>query len=401
MKKNIWFINEYAGSPHHGMEFRHYYLAKELIKLGYDVTIISASYSHLFKKLPEIKSKFTFENIDGINYLWIRVNNYGASHNTKRVLKWLKFSFNLLRLPLKELSNPDSIILSSTQPFPILPLYLLNKKIKARLIVEIKDIWPLTLVSLGSFTQRHPLIKVMSILEKFALKKSDIIVSNLPNYGAHIKELGIKKEFVYIPNGIDIDELKEIEPLSDRVIKKIPDNKFIVGYTGTMGVANALEHILLAAEILKTYTNIFFVFVGDGQEKEKLKKQSAHLKNILFIETIPKKQIQSLLSFFDICYISSQKEDLYKYGIAANKLFDYMYSGKPVLQSIDTKKDVISMANCGLSVEAENPQAIADGILKLYKMPANVRKQLGENGREYVQNYHTYEGLAKKYSTII
>ena len=400
MNKCIWIINEYAGSPHHGMEFRHYYLAKELIKLGHDVTIISASFSHLFKKLPEVKSKYTFEEIDGINYLWVKVNKYGNAHNKMRALKWLKFSYSLLRLPLKQLSKPDSIIISSTQPFPILPVYLINRKIKAKLITEIKDIWPLTLISLGTFSQHHPIIKLMGFFEKFALKKSDIIVSNLPNYGAHIKNLGIKKEFVYIPNGIDIDGIRNIEPLDNDTFQKIPTNKFIVGYAGTVGVANALEHIISAAELLTSYTDIFFVFVGDGQEKEKLIKLSSHLKNIIFIESIPKTQVHSFLALLDICYIGWLKKELYKFGIAANKLFDYMYSGKPILQSIDTKKDLISMANCGLSVEAENPRAIADGILKLYKMPAESRKKLGENGRAFVLKYHTYKKLAQKYSTI-
>ena len=59
------------------MEFRHYYIAKELVKSGYHVTIITASYSHLFKNLPEVSDDFTLENIDGIDYLWIKVQNYG------------------------------------------------------------------------------------------------------------------------------------------------------------------------------------------------------------------------------------------------------------------------------------------------------------------------------------
>ena len=107
MNKNIWIINDYAGSPYHGMEFRHYYLGKQLIKLGYSVNIISSNYSHLFKKLPE-ESK---ENIDGVDYLWLKTLNYGNSHNKKRALKWFIFAFRVFFLPFK-LKKPDVIIVS-------------------------------------------------------------------------------------------------------------------------------------------------------------------------------------------------------------------------------------------------------------------------------------------------
>ncbi len=94
INKTIWFINDYAGSPYHGMEFRHYYLAKEWVKKGYKVYIITASYSHLFRKKPKIDKTFNFGNIDGIDYIWIKVLNYGESTNKKRVLKWFEFKVN-------------------------------------------------------------------------------------------------------------------------------------------------------------------------------------------------------------------------------------------------------------------------------------------------------------------
>ena len=82
MSKNIWIINEYAGTPNHGMEFRHYYLGKELVKLDNKVTVISSSYSHLFKNLPKNKK----ENIDGVDYLWLKTFNYGNSVTMIKVL---------------------------------------------------------------------------------------------------------------------------------------------------------------------------------------------------------------------------------------------------------------------------------------------------------------------------
>jgi glycosyltransferase involved in cell wall biosynthesis len=397
MKKNILIINEYAGSPYHGMEFRHYYLAKELVKKGHNVTIVSSSYSHLFKNQPKAKK----ENIDGINYLWLKTFNYGTSHDKRRVLKWFLFAFKIFFLPFL-LKKPDVIIVSPMAPFPILPAWFLSKIYKAKLIYEVKDIWPLSLIELGGFSKAHPFIRFMSWFEKFAINKSDIIVSNLQNYGQHLKEdLNIDKEFIWISNGVDLDELSYIEPLDDKIKNQIPKDKFIVGYTGTIGVANALDSFCEAAKLLKDYKDIVFVIVGNGQEKENLLKTYDNLDNILFIDSIPKKQVQSMLKLFDVCYIGLQKENLFKYGVSPNKLFDYMYSGKPILYAIDSgKNNIVKLSNCGISVEAQNPRAIADGILSLYNMNKEDRKKLGQNGKKYVLEHFTYEKLARKYMKL-
>jgi len=287
-------------------------------------------------------------------------------------------------------------------PFPILPAWILSKIYKAKLIYEVKDIWPLSLIELGGFSKSHPFIRFMGWFERFAINKSDIIVSNLQNYGQHLKEnLNIDKEFIWISNGVDLDELSDIEPLEDKIKNQIPKDKFIVGYTGTIGVANALDSFCEVAKLLKDYKDIVFVIVGNGQEKENLLKTYGNLDNILFINSIPKKQVQSILKLFDVCYIGLQKENLFKYGVSPNKLFDYMYSEKPILYAINSgKNNIVKLSNCGISVEAQNPQAIADGILSLYNMNKENRKKLGQNGKQYVLEYFTYEKLANRYKEL-
>jgi len=395
--KNIWIINEYAGTPYHGMEFRHYYLGKELVKLGNKVTVISSSYSHLFKNLPKEKK----ENIDGVDYLWLKTFDYGESHDKRRVLKWFLFMLKVFFLPFS-LERPDVIIVSPMAPFPIFPAWILSKIYKAQLIYEVKDIWPLSLIELGGFSPSHPFIKFMSWFERFALLKSDVIVSNLQNYKEHMqKDLGIQREFEWISNGVDLDELSHIEPLNEQLKQKIPQDKFIVGYTGTVGVANALESFCEAAKILKD-NNILFLIVGDGQEKPSLIEKYRRQKNILFIDAIPKKQVQSMLKLFDACYIGLKKENLFKYGVSPNKLYDYMYSAKPIIYAIDSgSSNIVNSAKCGVSAEAQNPTSIADGIKKLYEMNQDERDKLGKNAKMFILEHFTYDKLAKKYEKLM
>ena len=401
MKKTIWIINDYAGSAYHGMEFRNYYFAKEWIKRGYEVYIITASYMHLFKNLPKIEKTFTFEKIDGINYLWVKVINYGESTNKKRVLKWFEFASKLFFLPLSKIKKPNVIIASPMAPFLVMAAYKLAKKFNSKFIYEVKDIWPLSIIELGNISPNHPLIKMMSWCEKFAITKADYVVSSLQNYDEHLKkDLKIDKNFVWINNGIDLDEMKNIEDLSQDVKSQVPKNKFIIGYTGTIGIANAIEYLLESAKLLQSYEDIHFIIVGDGKEKENLQQRYANLNNITFIEPIKKQQVQSMLKFFDVCHIGWNKEKIYNYGISPNKLFDYMYSEKPILHSYNGKNDIVKLAKCGVTVEPENPESIKQGILKLYSMNRDERKKLGENGKKYVLEHFTYEKLAEKYEKL-
>ena len=394
--KNIWVINEYAGSAYHGMEFRHYYLGKELIKLGHKVTVVSSSYSHLFKKI----SKQRKENIDGIDYFWIKTFNYGNSHSKKRVLKWFLFMVKVLFLPFF-LKKPDVIIVSPMAPFPILPAWILSKFYGATLIYEVKDIWPLSIIELGGFNPKHPLIRFMSFCERFALKKADHIVSSLQNYDGHMKSLGIDRTFTWVNNGIDLEEMKGIEPLSKEIEDKIPKNKFIVGYTGTVGVANALDSLCEASNLLNEYIDIVIVIVGDGQEKENLRKQFSKNDNILFVDSIPKKQVHSMLAYFDACYIGLKEEPLFKYGVSPNKLFDYMYSATPTIYAIDSgESDIVKSAGCGVSIEAESPKAICGAVLNLYNLSKDEREEMGKRGQAYVLEHFTYAKLAEKISKV-
>ena len=398
MSKNIWIINEYAGTPYHGMTFRHYYLAKELVRLGYKVTIFTSSFSHYkLKQHLEVKNTFTKENIDGIDFIWVRMPNYRAPKSLGRIRNWFLFAFKLLFIPFLKLEKPDSILVSSLPLHPIVSGKYLSNKYKAKLIFEVRDIWPLSAIELGGYSPKNPFIKHLQWLEDFAYKKADAVVTVLANAYEHMKTRGLEEsKFNYIPNGILIDEMSQIEELDEKTLKQIPKDKFIVGYAGTFGIANALDSFIEAAKMSKNYENIAFVLVGDGKEKEKLLKLSKNCSNIYFVDVVKKNQVQSVLKYFDVCYIGWKNENIYNYGIAANKIFDYMFSGKSILHSYSAKNDIVQISNSGINVEAENPQAIVEGVLRLYNMPKEEREEMGNNAKKYVIENHDYKYLAKK-----
>lgn len=403
-KKNIWLISQYTGSPYHGMNYRGYYLAKEFVKNGHKVTVFTGTYSHLFINLPRTQKIFTEENIDGIDYIWVKTPRYKSSKSIMRVFSMLVFMWRLFFFKTNTIAKPDEIIISSLSLFPIINAYLWSKKFKIEFIFEVRDIWPLTLIEVGGFSQWHPLAIFLGWFEKFGYKKAKYVVSVLPNAHIHMKTRGMRADkFRYIPNGILEEEVSNYEEVSINIQKQIPKDKFIIGYVGTLGIANSLDTLLQSAKMLQTNNHIHFVLVGQGDEKKNLQdyKNKELLDNVTFIDAIAKIQVQGILKYFDICYIAGKNKPMYQYGVSANKIFDYMYASKPILYAIEEGETLIDKAQCGISIEAQNVEQLKETILEFSSFHSDKLDKMGQLGKAYVLGHHRYEILSNNYLQLM
>ena len=252
---NIILINHYAGSPVYGMEYRPFYMAREWVRLGHDVTIVGAAFSHLRSRQPQISGPYTEEWIDGIRYIWIAAPAY-QGNGFGRVKNMLAFIFRLYRYYKKIINNKriDLVIASSTYPLDIYPAKFIAGKSGAKLIYEVHDLWPLSPMELGGMSKYHPFIVTMQLAENYAYQSVDKVVSMLPKAESHMREHGlVGDKFIYVPNGVDTAEWTEQQqPLSsqnkDFLNQLQKDKKFIVGYAGGHAVSNALCFLVTAAE---------------------------------------------------------------------------------------------------------------------------------------------------------
>lgn len=398
--KTIWLINQYASTPETGMGGRHYYLARELAKQGYSVYLIAASYTHLLRHPPAVDRAYEIHSIEGFNFVWVRMPSYPEAHSKKRIFNWFSFSWKLRGLKSVISDHPDAVLYSSPSLIGFLGAKYLAGYYSARLAFEVRDIWPLTLVELGGYSPKHLFIRFLQWVEDKAYREADFVLSNLKNSVTHMVARGMPRDkFSWIANGFSMDEVAEKQSLSQATFEQLPDGKFVVGYAGTLGLANALDSLVQAADILKDNLDIAVVLVGSGKEKTNLKRLvgEKNLSNVYFVDAIPKAQIQSVLSRFDVCFIGLTGDPLFRFGVSPNKLFDYFYSGKPIIYAIESGEYTpVTDSQSGIQIPAENPKAIADSILKLYQMSASEREALGNNGRRYAQENHEYGNLAKK-----
>ena len=399
MNRSIVIINQYIGSPYHGMEYRHYSLAKNLIARGYNVTLVSGSYSHLFSTPPHTEGDFTRETIEGIKYVWVKTPTYHSSKSLGRIWNMLVFAWKLRSLEVA----PAHILVSSPSLFPVKIGKKLAERFGTKFLFEVRDIWPLTLVELSSLSPTHPLIRLMARYERFGYRHADKVISLLPAAQEHFVAHGMAPEkFVYLPNGIEIEE-GETVPLPEEIQSQIPKDKFIVAYAGTIGIANNLGYLIEAAAMLQAETDIHFVLLGQGGEKPSLQNRVRELglENVTFVEAVTKQMVGSFLDRVDVAFISLLPEKLFRFGVSPNKVFEYMHAGKPILWAIEAGNNLIEEAQCGVSVPLGDAPRLVDAIEELHALTSDQRTALGQNGYNFVTTHHGYALLAEKLMKII
>lgn len=393
----IWIICQYAMSPESGGYLRHHFLARELGQAGHDVYIIAARVNHLMTH-PNAKRDTLFrEQGDGYTMVRLETIDYPHAHHKKRILGWAQFGWQLLGLMRRGLPKPDSVLYSSPNLLGFLGAERVARKVGARLVFEIRDIWPLTLTHVGDVSPNHPLIRLMQWIEDRAYRVSDAVISTLPNACEHMVSRGMDRaKFHWIPNGANLDDDDMRHALDPDVAAQLPQKRFLVGYVGTHGEANYLDPILDAAALLKKHTDIGLVMVGGGRCKPALQARAAaeSLDNITFIDPIPKQQVQAMLARFDVCVLSMLPSPLYRFGVSLNKLTDYFVAAKPVIYAAETGNyNPVGANDVGLSVLPGDPEAIAEAVTKLQALSPENRAAMGQRGLECIRRQYDYTRL--------
>lgn len=404
---NILYINHYAGSALHGMEYRPYYLACEWIKSGHKVKILAASYSHVRTLQPKVFGNILNENIDGVDFSWYKTYKY-SGNGIGRLINIFQFIYLIWKNKKNITENfvPDVVIASSTYPMDIWPAKKIANINKSKLIYEVHDLWPLSPIELGNMSKWHPFILMVQMAENYAYKHASAVVSLLPKARRYMIAHGLSDyKFNYIPNGINVNEWIKFIDLSEPTKTKLQQIKKIglpvVGYAGTHGTANALDMLLNVAKLGRGKFEV--VIVGNGLERKNLLQRlvDENIKNVTMFPAISKSEIPALLNYFDVAYIGWKLNSLYRFGISPNKLMDYMMAAKPILHAVSAGNDPVAESNCGVTVKPDDENEIYAGILNILKMTSEQRKVLGNNGRHHVLSQHSYDVLAKSFIDIM
>lgn len=378
-------------------------LLQELVKKNYRCIAITSD-SNITIETPSLTTGVLHENYDGVDLYWLKTFKYKKAKSLRRVLGWLHFEWNLFFFPKKQLPKPDTVIVSSLSLLTIFNGLVLKKKYKCKLLFEVRDIWPLTIVEEGEhFSYNNPLVKILGLIEKLAYKKADHIIGTMPNLGEHVKNiLGYDKPTTCIPMGVEPQNFSNPTPLSEEYINTyLKKDGFKIFYSGTIGISNALEIFFEAARHFNDNPNIHFILLGNGSLKEEYQKKFGHLRSITFAPRVNRDQVQEVLSHADVLYFSTFPSKVWQYGQSLTKITDYMLAGKPILASYSGYPSMINEAGCGEFIPAGDLQALIEAIESYANKSSNDLKDMGLRGLSWILENRKFSNLANKIEEIL
>jgi len=404
---NLWIFNHYAVTPDMPGGTRHYDLARELVKRGHRVVIFATSFHHQLHREMRLQpeERWRIEDVDRVKFVWLRTPPYWRN-DWRRVRNMVVFILRAWWLARKssklvpELGRPDVVIGSSPHLLTPLAAYWVARHYRAPFVMEVRDLWPQTIIDMGELSACHPITKALQILERFLYRRSERIITVLPLAHEYITACGISREkIIWIPNGVDISRFRDVKPLEN------DSHYFKIMYTGAHGQNDALEGLIRAARIVQDrgFSNVRFILVGDGPAKAGLVKlaKDLGLNNVEFRDPIQKHQVPGILVEANATILILYDLPLYKYGISANKIFDYLAASKPLILAGMPANNPVEEACCGLTIPPGDPEALAEAVIQLYQMSPEERAEMGKRGREYVEKHHDIRKLAVRLEEVL
>ena len=398
----VVIINYNAGSPRYGPNLRAYYTAKYLAREGYDVQVFSSAFCHKYAVLPETTGEVTPEIIDGAQYNWIRTQPYKTIPG--QIFSFHQFGAKVPSAIRGTVREMKALICSSPPTILSRVSHRIAKEYGARFIFEVRDLWPLTILQMGSATRFNPYVMLLGAREKYAYKHADIVVSALPCAEPYMRGRGLPEgRYRTIENGTEAGQLPEIN-VDDipHEIRQVLERKveFRIGYSGAFDRDNDVMSLIRAGELLKEH-RIEIVLIGKGIRREQVVNAASRLPNVYVLPAVRSGQVPWVLERCDALYMGLRDKPINKYGVSLNKSFEYMRAARPIVSAIHAGNDIVSDSGCGISATPENPEAIAEAIVKLAEMPKYERDKMGERGLMYLRQNHAYDVLVNDWIRVI
>jgi glycosyltransferase involved in cell wall biosynthesis len=399
----ILFLTHYFPPEVNAPASRTYEHCRRWVQAGADVTVITCVPNHprgiIF---PGYRNRlWQRERIDGIEV--IRVWTL-ATANEGFLLRTLNYVvFMLMSIVASCFARrPDVVISTSPQFFAGLAGYVASRLRRARWILEIRDLWPESILAVGAIKSKA-IIRLLEGLERFAYRKADRIVVVTESFVSHVaKHGGDAGRITVITNGVDLSTFRQRERDVALARELGLEGKFVAAYVGTHGMAHGLKTILEAAEKLKDRPDIALLMVGDGAAKAGLKEQRDRmgLTNVVMLDELPKDKMAQIWSISDVSLVLLRNLPLFA-TVIPSKIFESMAMERPIILGVvGESARIIEAAQCGIRIEPESAEQLSAAIRTLAD-DRSYLSSLGRHGADYVRAHYDRDKLAADFLEII
>lgn len=416
LKKKVWLWNHYATDMYENQGGRHYWLAENLIKSDFNVTIFCANtYHNKLKYIDTGTKKYKINIKNNIPFVFVKTANYNGN-GIQRIKNMIMFYMNLFSISqeyAKIYGKPDIILASSVHPLTLVAGIKIAKKFGIQCICEVRDLWPESLVAYGALKNNSIIAKLLYQGEKWIYKKADKLIFTMEGGKDYIKEKKWDKEnggpvdinkIHHINNGVDLQVFnynKEKYAFKDEDL----ENKFTfkVIYTGSIRLVNNVKSIINVASKVNNHSdNIKFLIYGEGNDRKNLENYCLdnNINNVIFKGYVEKRKIPYILSKSDLNIIHFEQNKLKKYGASLNKMFDYFASGKPIISDCEFGYDLITRYKCGMVIDNAKDIELANAIIQFSNMKKDEYNEYCKNAYRAAKDFD-FTVLTQKLETLL
>jgi glycosyltransferase involved in cell wall biosynthesis len=408
----VWAICQYYPPEIGAPSARLSGMAKVWRQLGLDVRVLTGIPNHPDGIVPDAykqKPVFYEETLDGVRVWrhWLHVApNKGK---IRRVLNQVSFALSLLfnLWGVKAEDKPDVVMASSPSFFCVISAWLLARRHGAKFIFEVRDLWPAIFVQMGILKPGF-IYRLLERMEMFLYRRADAVVTVTRSFAQRIANRGIDPAKLYVVfNGVsDADHAAAVAPRADGGVQRLraqlglsPMTKLVI-YIGNHGEAQALTQVIDAARMLVKRTDVMFLFVGGGADKDKLVAYAKGVPNIQFLPSVKHSETWAYYALADInmvCLKNIPDFDMF----IPSKMFEIMAAeGCAVAGLRGEGADIMKESGCALVVPSEDAERMAEAISTLLDDPER-RRAMARAGREYVARNFLHSRLAGQYAALM
>ncbi|MDA1089159.1 MAG: glycosyltransferase family 4 protein [Proteobacteria bacterium] len=366
---NILFLTENFPPETNAAATRVFERACYWIKAGHRVTVITSAPNFPEGRLfPGYQNRWRqIKDMDGIRV--VRVKTYIAPNRgvIRRTLDFLSFMVTAFCTGLFE-SKPDVIAATSPQFFAAVAGWMLAGARHRPFVFELGDLWPASIAAVGA-VRSSVALRMIEKLELHLYIRSEAVVALTQAFKDNLIGRGVPgNKIAVIPNGVDSWRYGPRDKDAELAKTWGLENKFVVGYVGTHGMAHALGNVLDTAERLKDLDGLRFLLAGAGAERDALitEAEQRGLKNIVFMPPQPKDAMPGVWSLCDVALAHLKNDPLFA-GVLPSKIFEAMASGLAILLAAPKGEAsrIVEADGAGICVPAEDPDALAGAVRRL------------------------------------
>jgi len=373
-------------------------LAQGLVARGHSVTVITGFPNYPSGNLyPGYRIRlFARDTVRGIPVLRTALF---PSHGTSITGRLANYGSFMLSSVLGAFLTPACDVMYVWHP-PLtigVSAWLIGRLKGIPYVYDVQDIWPDGGVWTGIVRSGGFLVRAMHLLERFVYAKADHLLVVTEGAKRNLMAKGVPERKLSIASQLSDDKLfSRYDPArADEIARRFGfSERFVVMFTGNIGLVQGLDSALAAAGLLQdAHPDVLFAIIGDGTDRGRLMAQSKALglKSVLFIDHQPMKDIPDFVANAGALLLPLKPSPISELAIPL-KTFAYMASGRPIVAALTgAAADLISRAGAGFAVDPENPQALADAILRLKALTAEERAAIGARARAYLVAHHSKE----------